>query len=162
MQPQSTETIITLDELYKLNMCLYKKNYNNKWIYFILLVLILYSIIPNLDTFDVHTFIGSLIAITFILVLFRFINKRIMKKQVKNYFESNKQIQNQLIHYIFHEEYVHIQTNNSSAKLDYQKLYKIYETKENIYLMESNMSGHILIKKNCSPDLISFIKQLKH
>ena len=47
MQPQSTETIITLDELYKLNMCLYKKNYKNKWIYFILLVLILYSIIPN-------------------------------------------------------------------------------------------------------------------
>ena len=75
MQPQSTETIITLDELYKLNMCLYKKNYKNKWIYFILLVLILYSIIPNLDTFDVHTFIGSLIAITFILVLFRYLGR---------------------------------------------------------------------------------------
>lgn len=46
MQPQSTETIITLDELYKLNMCLYKKNYKNKWIYFILLVLIFFPSYP--------------------------------------------------------------------------------------------------------------------
>jgi len=43
----------------------------------------------------------------------------------------------------------------------YEELYKIIETPTNFYLMLSPQHGSIVIKENCSDELLMFLDQLK-
>ena len=45
--------------------------------------------------------------------------------------------------------------------LSYDKIYKIYETKTNFYIMLSSNMGINIIKANCSDELIEFLSALK-
>ena len=52
-------------------------------------------------------------------------------------------------------------TEKSESIVEYDKLYKIIETKTNFYLMIADNQGYIVSKANCSQELIDFIISLK-
>ena len=67
---------------------------------------------------------------------------------------------NKLIRYKFFSDYFEIETENTNARTRYSDLYKIVETKENFYLCVSINRFHVIIKSNCSAELISFLRDL--
>ena len=48
-----------------------------------------------------------------------------------------------------------------NIKVEYTKLYKVLETKENFYLLIGRNQGIIIEKRNCSDKLIQFITDKK-
>ena len=46
--------------------------------------------------------------------------------------------------------------------LKYSQIFRILETKTNFYLLTAENQGTIIVKKNCSPALIAFLKELKN
>ena len=78
----------------------------------------------------------------------------------KEYFKSNKVAQNSVINYTFEEDKIVIETERGSSFIKYDEVYKVYETKTNIYLFISNNQAYVIVKENCSDELTQFIKDM--
>lgn len=79
------------------------------------------------------------------------------KEEIKKEFNSNKAIQNVESEFAFYEEYFEEKTEYGEAKVEYKMLYKVIETKDNVYLMLGKNQGYILIKENMPKGLLEFI-----
>ena len=174
----TTQTDLNLDEYKKFNAAVASKNLDNskskkrlKWICILLAVCLLEVIIFNLlpghsdgdNTFTV-IFITAAIVITvsallaYLLMRFPFF----LNKAAEKAYYSNPFLQkNHLQVYSFYEEYLEEKNNDSSAKIEYSLIHNIIETETNFYIMIGNNQGHVIIKSNCSPELIEFIQNLK-
>lgn len=84
----------------------------------------------------------------------------IISNNIKRSYFSNKTVQGTEITINFYDTYVEAISNIGVSKIEYKSLYKIIETKNNFYLMLSNLQGHIIIKNNCSPELINFLRKI--
>lgn len=80
----------------------------------------------------------------------------------KKEFDSNKAIQNVESEFVFYEDYFEEKTKYGETKVEYKMLYKVIETKDNMYLMIGKSQGYILIKENMSKGLIEFINNKKN
>jgi len=95
------------------------------------------------------------------LILFPIIYVILRKLGVKRYYNSNKILKDITEEYEFYEEYVIAKNTNSEARIEYNKLYKIIETKTNFYIMIAQNQGYIISKKICSEELVKFLNGLK-
>ena len=78
-------------------------------------------------------------------------------------FYADKHLQkNGLYTYSFYENYFEAKTNNSFTKFDYEDIFSVIESKTNFYIMKSPNQAHIIVKNNCSPELLEFISNLKN
>jgi len=80
---------------------------------------------------------------------------------IKRYYNSNKILKDIIEEYEFYEDYFIAKNINSEAKIEYNKLYKIIETKTNFYIMIASNQGYIISKQICSNELIKFLNELK-
>jgi hypothetical protein len=80
---------------------------------------------------------------------------------VRRVFNSNKLIQNAEITYEFYNEYVIERHEGGEAKIPYEKLDKILETKTNFYLMIAKNQGFMISKENMSDEMMDFIRKKK-
>lgn len=111
--------------------------------------------------------IYSLLVLTFFS--FSGISKRMMKKAIKasrksleDAYESDAfNRKNSLWSYSFFNDYLEEKTENSYEKFEYSMIHKIIETETNFYILKTINSGYFIVKNNCSPELIEFIKNLK-
>ena len=72
-------------------------------------------------------------------------------------------IQEQQFHYRFYTDYLQLQTIYGITTYNYKDLHDIVETDSNFYLQISSLQYIVLVKQNCSPELIDYIRQLhKH
>ena len=84
-----------------------------------------------------------------------------IKSNIKRTYSSNKSMQDMDVNFEFYDEYFMYKCKIGDSKIEYKDLYKILETKTNIYLMIAKNQGVILKKENCSEDLIDFIRKMK-
>ena len=62
----------------------------------------------------------------------------------------------------FYSDYLMTRTSGNETRLKYSEIYRILETKTNFYVLTAANQGTILVKKNCSPALIAFLRELKN
>lgn len=82
-------------------------------------------------------------------------------RAIKKIYYSNKVALNQEYIIRFYPDCIVRTTDNSTANFKYDQIYKVIESKENFYIMISANQGMPIIKSNCSPELIEFIRKLK-
>ena len=121
-----------------------------------LLVILGWIFIPNNSMSDNFIYIiGILILVEIILVIFIPIN-------IKSTYRSNKTMMNGSdVKIDFYNDHFEEASIKGTAKVDYKDLYKIIETKTHFYLMLAKNQGGIIIKQNCTPELIAFLQELK-
>ena len=82
-------------------------------------------------------------------------------RQIKKIFKSNKVIQNEEVTFEFYDTYFTEEYPCGNSRLEYNKLYKIVETKTNFYLMIAKNQGYILVKDNFPEGLDEFLRNIK-
>lgn len=85
-----------------------------------------------------------------------------IKKGIKKTYYSNKTIDNEISDYKFYETEFTETDSHGSTTFPYTDLTRIIETKTNFYLMIADNQGFIILKDNCSSELISFLRSLKN
>jgi|GEM_PF-1470586 len=95
------------------------------------------------------------------MIIFPFIYRMIVKRRIAAIYETNAQLQNSDVAIDFFEDHVTSAGDVSSIEVSYDKLFKIFETKKNYYLMLGQNEGIIVIKENCSGELLSFIRDIR-
>ena len=166
--PYKTDTIFTFDEYKKFN-----NSINDKWltkiIFIIIGSLVLHSLFWDFYWLFEDGFIGNILfinlgALIWLGGLYYYANVYFVKKT----FYSNKLSANGHSFFEFYDGYFTEKTNefdeNSSAsfaKIKYDDLYKIIETKSNFYLFIGNILAYTIIKQNCSTELIEFLQKIK-
>ena len=84
-----------------------------------------------------------------------------MQIGVKRVFNSNKLLQNTEVTYEFYEDYMIEKHEGGEAKVPYEKLDEIIETKTNFYLMIAKNQGFMISKENMPEGLEEFIRSKK-
>lgn len=84
-----------------------------------------------------------------------------MKKQVTKAYNDNANTQGINTSLTFYDNYYEGHSEIGNNKYLYEELYKIIETPTNFYLMLSPQHGSIVIKENCSEELLMFLDRLK-
>lgn len=161
MEPlYTTQFAHTLDEHIKFNKALMctKKNITAFLFLFIML-----SIIPGAITYYINKNIILSITVTVIFIILILISFPIsMKKTIERNYYSNKMIDSEISDYKFYETKFTETDSHGSVTLAYADLARIIETSTNFYLMIAENQGYLILKSNCSPELITFLSELKN
>ena len=153
----TTETAYTLDEFKKFDFRVMRKSIIS--IYIMLAAIILLDAVLALlkkDWAGINTAI--IIAVAFIAVYFPFS----LDKKVKDTYNSNKTITKTVARIEFFEDGFAEATDHSTYNFKYSDLNSVIETQTNFYLMIAKNQGVIIVKENCSAELIEFIQKLKN
>ena len=111
-------------------------------------LLILFAITKN--------FMAILAAVAFPLFFVYFMNR-----EIKKVYESNRVLKDNFSVFDFYDKYFEQTNAVSHSVVKYSDIYKIVETDKNIYIMVAKNEGYILLKSNCSKELIEFLKSIK-
>ena len=114
----------------------------------IVALLILFAITKN--------FMAILAAVAFPLFFVYFMNR-----EIKKVYESNRVLKDNFSVFDFYDKYFEQTNAVSHSVVKYSDIYKIVETDKNIYIMVAKNEGYILLKSNCSKELIEFLKSIK-
>ncbi len=118
-----TSTKFTLEEYKRFNFTLIKKRH-----------LLLLSIIAMIFLLASGIMLQNYFLIAFALV-YPILFYLSMRRGVNKVFNSNKLLQNAEVTYEFYEDYMYEKHEGGEAKVPYDKLDEIIETKTNFYLM---------------------------
>ncbi len=153
----TTQTKYTFDEFTKYSdrVCRWK-NVLSSLIWIVVTILLLRIRLTNGDY--VH---GALLVLALIAAFSR--GRKLRKKRLIEAFQDPECTANDLLIYDFYSDSF-VETCNTivSEPIRYYDLRKIIETKTNFYLMYAGDMGCIIIKENCSPELIQFLKGIKN
>lgn len=79
-------------------------------------------------------------------------------KRVTKVFMQNKLIAGQECEFRFYEESFEAHTQNGSTNIGYDKIYRLIETRTNVYIMYSDTHG-IMMKKPVPDGFVEFLKR---
>ncbi len=144
-----TTTKFTLEEYKKFNTAIIKKRH-----------LILMSIIAVLFILAGGILLDNLFLIIFAIV-YPVLFYICMQAGVKRVYNSNKLLQNAEATYEFYDDYVYEKHDGGEAKVPYEKLDEIIETKTNFYLMIAKNQGFMISKENMPEGLDEFLRSKK-
>lgn len=94
------------------------------------------------------------------VILFAFIHY-FRKAKTKKYFYSNE-IYKETVKYEFFDNNFISSDSHYISNFNYNELTEIIENETNFYLMIADNQGFIILKDNCSSELISFLRSLKN
>ena len=144
-----TTTKFTLEEYKKFNNAVLMK----KHIWILMSVAILFILLG-----------GILLRSPFLIafaVLYPFLFIFIKNNSVKRVFHSNQITKNVDVTFEFYEDYFKETHEAGEAKIPYDKLNEIIETKTNFYLMIAKNQGYMILKENMPEGLEEFIRNIK-
>ena len=81
------------------------------------------------------------------------------RKQLENTFDAILKTRGNIFTVSFFEDHLESDSLSGHGTYDYSKLYGVIETETNFYIMDLPNQGIIVQKKNCSGELIDFIRQ---
>lgn len=145
MQPlYNTITTITFEEYKKLNKA--AKTEQNK------LALLMYPVLLFMALTSKSWWLAL-----FTILLFIF-SQLLSIYLIKKEYHTNKSLQQQKINYEFYDTFFLTEIAGVVTKVYYNELNLIKETKSNFYLSRAKKNIYVIIKANCSSDLISFLQ----
>ena len=151
-----TKTVLTYDLYKKYNFEVMKKSK-------LVVILIIYEVVMvalaiAAVVLKKYSFLIEAIILFIIVPLLTYL---VRVRAIKRLYNSCKTTINQEYVIRFYPDCLIKTSENSSATIKYNQIYKIIETKENFYIMISTNQGMPVVKNNCSPELIEFIRKLK-
>ena len=93
-------------------------------------------------------------------VLFPLLLWGISHRRLKQAYASNKSLQGMRYEIRFYKDHMETAGSIGHSSVYYDKLFRVLETERNFYLMVSRNQGVVLIKANCTPELIQFVRGL--
>ncbi len=85
----------------------------------------------------------------------------VSKRQCRRVYNANPQLQERHSVMRFYEDHLQETSNHQSVDVPYSSIAHLVETRTHFYLMTAANQGMIIIKKNCSAELIQFLHELK-
>ena len=153
MEPlHTTTTVYSLDEYMKFNR--YTVWILNKSLLSSLISIVLLFVLDILLNHKIVGVIAIYVLVTILLSLS-------IESSAKKCYYSNKSGINEISTYHFFQNTITELREAGTDTFVYNDLYRICETKEHFYLMISQNKGIIIIKRECTPELIAFIQELK-
>lgn len=150
----TTQTAYTLEEFQKFN----RKLTLGKAIVLFVLMTILLDLVSIMTTKNL--FYGVIFTVYMIIALA--LLPLLLNSNAKKLYYSNKKLQRDgLFTFDFYSERFEIKSRNSFERIEYADIVRIVESKTNFYIMISMNQGYMIVKNNCSPELIEFITGLK-
>ena len=122
-------------------------------VHIMLLVIIAALLILFVITKNYMTILAA-VAFPLFFVYFR-------NREIKKVYESNRILKDNFSVFDFYDKYFEQTNAVSHSVVKYSDIYKIVETDKNIYIMVAKNEGYILLKSNCSKELIEFLKSIK-
>lgn len=151
MEPMfQSQTEYTFDEYKKYNReILYKvKNVNKTIIIFEVVLLILAFV-----TKDLTYAFGALLVPLIFKLMFYF--------QEKSAYKRNPQLHNMIMTHRFYEDYIEQESKLGIVTIYHYQIQNVLETKTNYYLLTGNNGTIMIVKENCSVDLLAHLRKLK-
>lgn len=159
MEPlYTTQTANTYEEFKRWNYALNKTR-------FILLAILLLLFIGIMAAYYLLHLISAatLFLSVFLAALIFAVFIALVSKTIKDTYYSNRSLlKSPVVSVNFYEDRLESDNKQQFSKYDYEDIFKILETKTNFYIMVSANTGIIIVKQNCSQELISFIQKLKN
>ena len=142
----TTSTDYTLEEYQKIVRIVQNKILKRPLVLFILIAsVLLLAFLCDDVSMRIGLILGCILVIPVLLLLDRW--------RIKKSYSQNRQLQGLHADFFFYPDYM-------ESKIPYQKIFRILETPTNFYLMLAKTQGLIVIKSNCSDELISFLQNL--
>ena len=94
-------------------------------------------------------------------ILYPFVFFFMAHRNIKKVYNSNKLLQNADVTYEFYEDCIYEKFEGGEAKVPYDKLDEIIETKTDFYLMIAKNQGFMIAKADMPEGLDSFLKGKK-
>lgn len=153
----TTKTAYTLEEYKKFNYALFSKQLKLPLLFGFAFLIWLSILIYCIAAKEYYSLVTAFVIVILIIVIIPVS----LNKSIKKTYYSNKMISKTVCEFEFYDKELVEKTPDGSMKVQYENLYKIIETKTNLYLMIAQNQGFIIVKENCTPELIEFIKRLK-
>lgn len=152
-----TKTAYSLEEYKKFNKAILSKQLKLPLLSAIIIALFLFISLYFLFYKEYIPFI----VYAFVILISVPVFIKVYNKNIEKSYYSNKTLMKTVSEFKFFENELTEQTQKGIAAFKYEDFHKIIETKTNYYLMIAQNQGYIIIKKNCSPELIQFLSNLK-
>ena len=95
-----------------------------------------------------------------VFLLFPLIFAVLLEGQIRKTYKSNKILGEATDEISFFKDRLDVKNSFGEASYPYKKFFRIIETRKNIYMMLAKNAGIILIKDNCTPETLDFIRRL--
>ena len=119
-----------------------------------LLILLALILLIAYQTSDGSIKIGLVIG----LIICPFVLILISRNRSKKAFEEMEKLGSVHSDFNFYDDHAESINKLGNTDLEYDKIFRIIETKTNFYIMMTRQQGALIIKKNCSPELIAFLQ----
>ncbi len=156
----SVTTEQTFEEYKKYNDFLQKKT-RKLGLYRAILVIAYVLLSIFMLYLEMHTFLIFFISCFVVYIAYLFYYKWARERNIKRSYESNKLGKDSKTVIDFYQDHFAVKDDYTQGTIPYDKIYKIYESDTNFYIMGSKISGIGIVKANCSEELCEFIRKIK-
>lgn len=151
---------ITKEEYIRFNREVLKKEFHYSRNITIINIILGLIIVGILFSGDSTSYPPAAIIFTF-LIYYNWKATKGMDRKAAKAFDLNKVNKDLETQICFFNDHYETTDEKDSSNIPYSNLYKIIETDTNLYLMYCKNQGVIIVKSNCSSDLIEFIHSIK-
>ena len=81
--------------------------------------------------------------------------------QEKRAYKRNPQLHNMMMYHRFYDNYIEQESKLGVVTIYHYQIRDVLETKTNYYLMTANNGTIMIVKENCSMELLEHLRQLK-
>lgn len=145
-----SQTKYTFDEYKKYNrLMLYKvRRVNKTIIMFEIILLVLAVVIRDL------TYVAGALLVPLIFKLMFYL-------QEKHAYQKNPQLHDMVMTHRFYEDHIEQESKLGVVTIYHYQIRDVMETSTNYYLLTANNGTIMIVKENCSPQLLEYLEELK-
>lgn len=151
------DSTVTWNEYKRFCKVVQKSNSRPKILTYVCLVIVL---IGSIFLIRAHRYYPTIMAVFILVIGFSSVFVK-QKREIERAWNTNKNMQNSLHHFLFYEDYLEDKSSTSMVKLLYNEIHKIIITDTNIYIMSGSTQGLLISKENCDEEFLSFIFSIK-
>lgn len=145
-----SQTEYTFDEYKKYNrLILYKVKRVNKTIIILEVILLILAVLTK----DLTYVAGALAVPLIFKLMFHF--------QEKNAYRKNPQLHDMMITHRFYPDFIEQESKLGTVTVYHYQIQEVLETETNYYLMTANNGTLMIVKENCSTELLDYLGQFK-
>lgn len=145
-----SQTEYTFSEYKRYNReILYKVKKVNKTIIMFEVILLILAFVTK----DLTYVAGALLVPLIFKFMFYFQEKRAYKR--------NPQLHNMMMYHRFYDNYIEQESKLGTVTIFHYQIRDVLETKTNYYLMTANNGTIMIVKENCSMELLDHLRKLK-
>lgn len=131
------DSTVTWNEYKRFCKVVQKSNSRPKILTYVCLVIVL---IGSIFLIRAHRYYPTIMAVFILVIGFSSVFVK-QKREVERAWNTNKNMQNSLHHFLFYEDYLEDKSSTSMVKLLYNEIHKIIITDTNIYIMSGSTQG---------------------